>query len=229
MHDNLISLKGGQVTRDPKLDRVVQFDERSREYPIRALVGAQPMRTKTWRCPVVLDQGREGACVGFAWTAEKAATPVHIPGMTDAIALATYRRARQLDEWPGEDYDGTSVLAGVKAGEEEGYYAEYRWAFSLEDLALGLWKGPAVLGIPWYDGMYSTDGEWLRVRGDLVGGHAILCRGVNVTGRYFVLHNSWGPDWGINGDARISFDDLNRLLHEQGEACIPVKRRRGKP
>lgn len=224
----LHTLKGGQTTKDKRLDRVIQFDERSRQYPIRALVGAQPWRSKKWRCPVVLDQGQEGACVGFAWTAEKAATPVSVQGMTGALALETYRRAQLLDEWPGEAYSGTSVIAGVQAGQEQGFYGEYRWGFSLEDLILGLWKGPAVLGIPWYDGMYETDGEWLRVRGGVVGGHAILCRGVDVPGRYFILHNSWGPGWGTNGDARISFDDLERLLHEDGEACIPVQRRKGK-
>lgn len=224
----MISLKGGQLTTDKRLDRVVQFDERSRSYPIRALVGAAPLRSKLWRCPIVLDQGREGACVGFAWTHEKAGTPVSIQGLTTEMALATYRRARELDEWPGEDYDGTSVIAGVLAGREQGYYGEFRWAFGMQDLILGLWKGPAVLGIPWYDSMYEAPNGKVSISGDMVGGHAILCRGVNVPGRYFVLHNSWGPDWGINGDARISFEDMERLLHEQGEACIPVQRRKGR-
>lgn len=221
-----MQLKGGQTTDDYRLDRLVQFDERSRAFPIRALVGAQKARSYTWACTTVLDQGNEGACVGFAWTHELLARPKPIEGLTNDAALATYRLAQTLDEWPGEAYSGTSVLAGVKALQQQGYYGEYRWAFGLEDLVLAIPKGPAVLGIPWWDSMYEAPGGWVRVGGTKVGGHAILARGVNVTGRYITLHNSWGPDWGNNGDARISFDDLDKLLKDDGEACIPVERKR---
>lgn len=229
--DTTVRLKGGQTTDDYKLDRVVQFDEKSRDYPIRALVGAQKPRSYSWACSVTLDQGSEGACVGFGWTHEKAAKPVPVSGMTNALALDTYHLAQTLDEWPGESYSGTSVLAGVKAGQQQGYYGEYRWAFGLDDVVLSLgYRGPVVLGIPWYDGMYTPvlkDSDyWVSVTGAKVGGHCILARAVNVQQRFVVLHNSWGSDWGRNGDARIGFDDLDRLLHEDGEACIPVERKR---
>lgn len=70
---------------------------------------------------------------------------------------------------------------------------------------------------------YADDGK-VRVGGYLLGGHAIVAHGVSVTRRTVRLHNSWGPYWGINGEADISWDDLDRLLHEQGEACIPLWR-----
>lgn len=220
-------LKGGVSTTDYRLDRVAQFDERSRRFPIRAMVGAAKARGFTWACPVVLDQGAEGACVGFGWTHEKAARPTPIPGLSNDLALATYRLAQTLDEWPGEDYSGTSVIAGVKASQQQGYYGEYRWAFGLDDVILALgYKGPVVLGINWYDGMYQPEGGWIKVEGKLAGGHCILARGVNVKQQYVLLRNSWGPEWGKGGDAKIGFADLDRLLHEGGEACIPVERKR---
>ncbi len=210
----------------PVLDRLVEFDEASRAYPIREAVGDKPLRSYTWRCEAWNDQGREGACVGFAWSHELAARPVVLPA-SEAEALALYRRAQVLDQWPGENYEGTSVIAGAKAVQERGGLLEYRWAFGLDDLALAVgYKGPAVLGVNWYEGMFDTDADgYVRVSGRVAGGHAILCRAVSVPGQYFVLRNSWGRSWGVDGDCKVSFADMGRLLAEDGEACIPVRRK----
>lgn len=229
-------------------DRLEQFDERSRAYPILALIAsdAQP-RSYTWRCDTYNDQGREGACVGFSLSHELAARPKVVPTGPD-VATAIYRRAQQLDPWPGEDYEGTSVLAGVKAVQEmknqwgNAYIREYRWAFGVDDLILAVgYKGPAVLGVNWYSDMFDTDADgFLRVSGSHVGGHAILCNGFKVVKTnsalpiswdnldrdksYFKLHNSWGPDWGVAGVGKVTVNDMNRLLSERGEACIPLVR-----
>ena len=158
--------------------------------------------------------------------ARAAARPV-VRSTSEADALSIYRRARQLDGWPGEDYDGTSVLAGAKAAKERGRLVSYRWGFSLDDLILAVgYTGPAVLGVNWYEGMFDTDSSgYVRATGSVAGGHAILCRGVSVRTRSFLLHNSWGRSWGRDGCARITFDNMARLLREDGEACIPTVRR----
>ena len=211
---------------DRKFDRVVRFDERSRNYPVRALIAQTTPRSYTWRCNGWLDQGSEGACTGFATTHEAIARPKEIYGLNNAVAQQIYYRARELDEWPGEDYEGSSVLGAVKAATEKGWYKEYRWAFGVDDLALAVSRhGPAILGINWYTGMFNTDGSgFVRVTGRIEGGHAILCNGFNVKGDYFKLHNSWGKGWGVSGGCKISYEDMNRLLREQGEACVPVIR-----
>lgn len=213
-------------TQDPRLDRIVEFDETSREFPIRTLVPKKP-RSYTWRCDAWLDQGREGACVGFSWSHELAARPKPVGGLTDDFAHAVYKRAQKLDQWPGETYSGTSVIAGAKAVQELGYVGEYRWAFGLDDLILAVgYAGPAVLGVNWYEGMFRPDEKgYIHPSGNLSGGHAILCHSVNVKKRYFKLHNSWGSDWGNKGECFVSFDDMDRLLKEQGEACVPIQRK----
>lgn len=75
-----MQLRDGSTVEDPRLDRLVQFDERSRGYGIVPLLEAQDKtqpRSYTWGCDIrTLDQGREGACVGFAWAGEAAARPV---------------------------------------------------------------------------------------------------------------------------------------------------------
>lgn len=211
---------------DPRLDRLVQFDERSWEFPIRAIIPTlAPQRSYTWSCHTYLDQGMEGACVGFSVAHEIAARPKPLPASKD-MARNIYLEAQKIDEWPGESYAGTSVLAGMKTASKMGYFNEYRWAFGIDDLIMAIgYKGPAVLGINWYEGMQQADSDgFIHVFGKIRGGHAILCNGVNVKKRYFRLHNSWGQDWGQSGDTFISFEDLDRLLHEQGEACVPVIR-----
>lgn len=211
------------------LDRRVSFDERSRNFPIRAIVPKRP-RSYTWSVGATwLDQGTEGACVGFAWAHELIARPAIVASVTDAFALERiYHEARKIDEWPGENYDGTSVLAGAKVVKAMGAMAEYRWAFGLDDLRLAIGHaGPAVLGLNWYEGMFDPDEQgFIRPSGSIAGGHAIVCYAVNQKQRYFKLRNSWGRDWGRAGDCFLSFDDMGRLLSEQGEACIPVGRKR---
>jgi len=214
----------------PVFDRLKQFDERSRQYPIRALLGDTPkkLRSYTWRCQQTLDQGREGACVGFSLAHELIARPSEVPGITDAEALRIYKHAQTLDPWDGQDYSGTSVLAGIKAVMElhPGKVTSYRWGFGIDDVCFTVsYVSPVVLGIDWTEGMLTPDENGvIRATGRVLGGHAILANGVNAKTRQVRLHNSWGKDYGKNGDVFISFDDLNLLLHQGGEACVPLGR-----
>lgn len=207
------------------LGRIPEFDERSRAYPIRALATALPLRTRIWDCSTYLDQGLEGACVGFSMSHEIAAAPVK--GLVDnAYAQMVYHEAKKIDPWPGEDYDGTSVLAGVKTLQTLGWISEYRWAFSTEDVLGTLSNvGPVVLGMNWYEGMWEPDEDgYIHPTGDMVGGHAILALGYDLTKNAVRLHNSWGQNWGQNGRAWLKAEDLTRLLSEDGEACVPLVR-----
>jgi hypothetical protein len=208
------------------LDRKIKFDEKSRDYPISSLFNYDYPRSYTWRCSAWLDQGREGACTGFAVTHEAIARPAVVEGLSNTDAQQVYYRARQLDQWQGDDYEGSSVLGAMKAGKERGWYKEYRWAFGTKDLAIAVSRhGPAVIGVYWYSDMFKPDSDgFIHASGKILGGHAILCHGFNVKGDYFKLHNSWGPSWGDNGECKISYSDMDKLLHQQGEACIPVVR-----
>lgn len=232
----MVFLKDTSEVSDVRLARLIQFDERSRSFPIHSTFEGEQPRSYTWRCEAHLNQGHEGACVGFAMTHELLARPSVVSGVDAKFAREqVYWEAQKIDPWNGGSYpgaspfyEGTSVLAGMKVLKRLGYISEYRWAFSLSDLVLAVgYKGPAVLGIPWYEGMFEVHPcGHIHATGRVAGGHAILCKGVSVKNRTFTLHNSWGPDWGSKGDALISWDEMDRLLHEQGEAVIPLIRHR---
>ena len=208
------------------LDRVYQPDDRN--FPVRPLlmaIDATKPRSYTWGLVPRLDQGEEGACVGFGFAHELAARPVVVQNVTNDVAFRIYGDAKKIDEWPGENYSGTSVLAGAKVLTARGNYVEYRWATDVRDLALAIgYHGPAVLGINWRDGMWDPDADGtLHVTGSVAGGHCIICRGYSVRTRRFLLTNSWGPSWGLIGSCYVSEDDMAKLLADQGEACIPVR------
>lgn len=224
---------------DPRLTWRSRHDPRSKNYAAADLIADEALalpEKKTWRPGPILDQGREGACTGFATAGDLGASP-HRVTVNDALARTIYYRARQIDEWPGENYEGSSVLAAVKAATELGFYSSYRWAFSITDLrdaVLGL--GPAIIGIPWPRNAYQPrPSGLLDISGPVVGGHAILVTGYHPrmrlwreswTARFevFRLRNSWGPGYGRRGDAFITADDLAHLLASNGEACIPLVR-----
>lgn len=236
------------------LGRRAHFDDRSRNYRIRSVldrlgVSARVPRSYTWRCEPRLDQDGVGACVGFAWAHEVAARPVLRPADA-ALAFRIYRSAQLIDQWPETPpAEGTSVLAGVKIAQGLGYYAEYRWAGAgsgrvLEDVVLTLgYLGPMVAGSEWTEDMFDPDASGLlHPTGAIAGGHAYLLNGVRcrwastvpILDRAFAnldrrtslvrVHNSWGADWGVDGEAFLTLDEMEGLLERGGEACIPVRR-----
>ena len=215
--------------KDRILDASLAKDDRSRAYPVRSVLppGAVPVSAE-WKCPLRLNQGREGMCVAFAIAHEICSQPVP-QEITNEDVRQIYEDAQLIDEWPGEDYSGTSLVAGMKVATTLGYYDEYRWAFGIDDLVLAVGHlGPAVIAVNWYEGMQHTNMlVEIRATGKLTGKHAICCIGYDVKTERFKLRNSWGRSWGYMGSCWISKSDMARLLDEGGMAAIPVLRGRG--
>jgi len=205
----------------------IVWDDRSRNYPVRTLFGAGGVPTsRRWPCYSRLDQDGVGACVGFGWSNELAADPVSVQGVTNDLGFKIYHEAQLIDEWPGENYEGTSVLAGAKIVQRMGYMDEYRWAFGIDDVMLTLSElGPVVFGVPWYQSMFAVaaDGR-LTISGVASGGHCILGDELDIQqGRIWLLNN-WTRNWGIDGRAWMAIEDWDKLLRQGGQACVPVKR-----
>jgi hypothetical protein len=176
-----------------------------------------------WYVGPPLDQGSTPQCVAFAGYKYLTAGPVRNTKLPFTPAQL-YKLAQQNDEWPGENYDGTSVRGLFKYLNKAGYIPRYEWTFDIDTLiAQILTVGPLVVGTDWYSGMMEPDKKNLiHVTGSIEGGHGWVIHGCNKKKRLFRMINSW-DGWGENGMAWISFDDFEKLLKAQGEACTATE------
>lgn len=208
------------------LGRLIAPDQRDARYLMRAVLPTDwpGPDHRYYRTGPVLDQGSTSSCVGHAWRQWLSSAPLMTKSGPDAFAI--YHEAQRVDEWAGENYDGTSVRAGAKVLVSRGHISEYRWAYDALDIAVWLLsgQGSVVLGTAWYSGMFTPDRHgFIRPTGRIVGGHAYLCIGYSADAGRFRIVNSWGHGWGQNGRAWIQTADLVRLLNEDGEAAAAVE------
>ena len=107
-------------------------DFRDRLYvPTLAEVGTHRPMEAYLQCKVpMLNQGREGACTGFAlatvahWLMRTRRTD---PDPTPVSPHMLYRMARQHDEWPGENYSGSSARGAMKGWHKHGLCSAAAW------------------------------------------------------------------------------------------------------
>lgn len=211
-------------------------DDRDREYRVKPLVelAKAEEEVRTYRYwfdrSLFLDQGATPMCVGYSIMHFVEDGPItQYPKKLGSPPLVgpawVYNEAQKVDEWPGTDYDGTSVRAGMKVLQRNGVIESYRWAFDLQTtIDTILYVSPVVIGVPWYYDMFFPNEEGvITATGSFAGGHAVVLNGVNVEKEMFRLKNSWGVDWGKKGRAYISFIEFEKLLNTWSEIAMPVE------
>ena len=88
---------------------------------------------------LILDQGEEGACTGFGLAAvinyllfRQSVHAKAAPSPTVSTRMI-YHLARKYDEWPGEDYDGSSCRGAMKGWFHHGVCADALWPYRDQD------------------------------------------------------------------------------------------------
>ncbi|WP_081159364.1 C1 family peptidase [Ensifer aridi] len=188
----------------------------------------------------VLDQGREGACTGFGL-----ATVANYllrargkdPTADEVSAWMLYAMAKRYDEWPGEDYEGSSARGAMKGWFKHGLCALELWKARNPDPSLDDERSADALARPLgayfrvnhkdLVSMHAAINEtgilfatskvhegWQRVRTDdeEIEYRAGWIGGhafaiVGYNRRGFWIQNSWGPTWGKGGIANLSYSD----------------------
>lgn len=110
-------------------------DPRDYAYSAATLARAELLPLKVDRRDLFADipiwnQGKEGACVGMA--VATALSQVHQVLLSPRYALWG---AKLEDEWPGDDYDGSSGRAGCDAARKHGVCQWYKWPYRPFDLS----------------------------------------------------------------------------------------------
>lgn len=216
------------------LGRLVSLDPRDSKYPLSAVVSKRAGLTyRYWKTGKVLDQLDTSECVAYSGEQFLATGPVTNKFYKSPHDL--YTEARKVDEWEGEDYDGTSVRALFKVLQDAKYIKEYRWATDIQTVVSHLLQnGPVILGTDWYNSMFYPDAITgfltLRASSGLAGGHAYMVKGCNNNklcpdgsrGAIRII-NSWGTQWGDKGHAWLSYSDADRLIKNWGEAATALE------
>lgn len=207
----------------PEFGRLQSVDNRDRLHLIQ--FQATPRTQMFWITGPVLDQGSYPHCVGYAWKQFLQTTPRRTLLGPDGTTI--YNEAQLVDEWPGQDYAGTSVRAGAKVLSGRGHLTEYIWGFDTNTLAnYILTRGPIVLGTMWYSGMMQPNANgWIFPQGQVVGGHAYLACGYSSVRDAFRCINSWGFNWGQRGKFWLHRDELAYLLQQGGEGCSAIEKK----
>lgn len=203
-------------------------DPKDKLHPLRPnLKLAARTTVKHWTVSTILDQGATPHCVGFSGWNYLAGSPVrNKPAFKPAFL---YGEAQLADEWPGTDYDGTSVRGLFKVLKKLEFVTEYLWAEDAQTVVAHLLTaGPVVMGTDWFQGMDKPGPKtYLWPDGEMLGGHAWLATGAdklrkNPDGTMGAIRmvNSWGKSWGEKGRAWVSFDSLDKLVKGFGEAAV---------
>src|SRR5258705_3322999 len=222
-----------------KTGRLLFHDPQSRnyEYPRRTVQPRSVMHRIDARA---LDQGNLSACTGFAaaqWLNcrpaygnrqryRKPYPPNKYANYADGVGL--YMQATHQDEFPWvypPADEGSSGLGVAKALKYFGAIDRYEHTFSFPAFLAALQAQPVLLGTVWPDSLFDPDRNGIiRVTSTLVtpNGHEYLAHGINWPRRMIRIRNGWSMDWGIDGDAYISFDDMELLLGAQGDCTVPI-------
>lgn len=210
-----------------RLDWRLRRDPRSLAFKIGDHFGTDKvLRSRTWTLKRQLNQADIPGCTGWSATQIQLTTPKVWPDLTDREALAWYLENQRNDEWEGEAYEGSSCLGAMQAGTKLGYLIAYYWATTLDEIRHGVAQfGPMQIGSRWMSGMMNPDSTgFVRPTGYEVGGHAYELGGYNHFGDYFWIYQTWGPEWGEGGKAKIYAEDLASIvLDGTGEAVLPRK------
>jgi Papain family cysteine protease len=208
---------------------VQEADPRDGDFPLGAVIGDvdEPRsKEKVWQLPdPLLNQGSTNSCVGHACAHFILAAPRMVRSV-DAIAL--WHRAQEIDEFPNNEgtNQGTSVRAGFKVLREQNLITgDYRWANDADEaLRFILIRGPVAVGSKWYPGMGEPTNGVMRLSGNPGSiGHAYLLFGFSPDQDAFLMANSWGSTWGIDGCAFLPYDALDQLIQQGGVVCSAIE------
>jgi len=144
-----------------------KLDARPDRLDLRDLVYRSPLRSLPARWPLdvdlkkllpayvkagrILNQGNEGACTGFGlacvtnylyWLRHLEMPRSKLPDLVSPRMF--YELAKLYDEWPGQDYEGSSCRGALKGWHKHGICSSTLWPYPLDKKGQGVFARPAA-------------------------------------------------------------------------------------
>ncbi len=198
------------------------------------------VNNKAYLTPIK-NQGSEGACTGFAVT--KAVEIVYWKATLKQPNLSerwVYERAKKNDEWPGANYEGSSVRGALKGLFKGGVCPEKFWPYvakkkgrakagakkeaerfkikaytrvsGMQSIRAALFQNGVVIASAMVHKGWWKPKKVIRFnpRWAQEGGHAFVLCGYNKQG--LIIANSWGRRWGQKGCSILTYKDAKLNL-----------------
>jgi hypothetical protein len=171
----------------------------------------------------VLDQGREGACTGYALAGVINALLRQRDVTRSVSPRMLYEMARRYDEWPGESYSGSSARGAMKGWVRHGVATAKTWPHGKQDLSFLQVIIDKKTGRTVADEAQATPGgAFFRVsHREIRDMHAAIAE-VGVLYCTLMVHDGWDSPSGSPNDVHYVWFDNSRTI------TLPVIERRGR-
>lgn len=148
----------------------------------------------------VLNQGQEGACTGFGLATVANYLLIRrkvVPNPNPVSPRMIYEMAKRYDEWPGEDYSGSSARGAMKGWHKHGICSEECWPYKTSDSDARLNDARTS------DALKRPLGSYYRVNHkDLIAMHAAMAE-VGILYATGIVHAGWNA---VKTDGLIPYD-----------------------
>jgi pimeloyl-ACP methyl ester carboxylesterase len=229
-NDDFARLSGYPLTATPDSPDFRDFSYQPALVPLKPYL-RRPPRLQ------VLDQGNEGACTGFALAAVINLLNDQRGRRYRVSPRMLYEAARRFDEWPGEEYEGSSCRGAIKGWYTMGVCREEHWRYDPArpgELTVARAKKARENTLGAYYRLHHRLSDFhaalneagvIFVSADVHAGwdlkavkNGTIPRRAEVIGAHafaivgynsqgFLVQNSWGRQWGSTGVAVWSYED----------------------
>jgi hypothetical protein len=166
----------------------------------------------------ILDQGREGACTGFALAAVVNFLRARQKRAAIVSPRMLYELARRYDEWPGEAYEGSSARGAIKGWAKHGVCLRSAWKDSQHGIAH---LTDAIIK----QAMGTPGGAYYRIQPYNVRDMHTALNETGILYATMMVHSGWADPGGSRGDKPVTVSYV--LNGRRGSMKLPVIRRSG--
>lgn len=185
---------------------------------------------------IILDQKSEGACTGFSLAGAINMLHQRAGQDTTVSPRMLYEMAKRSDEWPGEEYDGSSLRGAIRGWRNMGVCEEEYWPYRVgrnkgelsidaaknaRNHTLGAYYRLSPIISHFHSALIETGviavsakvhSGWNQPVNGVIEQQTNMIGGhafiiVGYNEKGFWIQNSWGKKWGDNGVALWSYED----------------------